>query len=160
LFFIVIKKEIEWIFGTIVDQHHVGIIHSELAEAQLSAAKCHIVSAALVKGLRLCFRTKDHHQLVALYLDIAQLPSDLRRREQLFGVENQIVSLNSHSANLLGVDEFLYLYSQQVHQPLNRQMSSLDFLCLDAHFSIRSRAQRALSFERHVSFGIKFPLDF
>src|SRR3954453_3776425 len=49
LLLVVAEEEVEWIFRIRVDQHHVGVVHGEFAEAQLPAEKRHVISAALIQ---------------------------------------------------------------------------------------------------------------
>src|SRR6476619_7605357 len=63
---VVIEIEIEWVLRVHIDQNHVGVCHSELAEAQLSSTIRHVVSTEYHRRVCLGFAPEDLNDLIAL----------------------------------------------------------------------------------------------
>src|SRR2546423_319147 len=117
-----------------VNQDHVRVCHGELAEAKLISAVCHVIA-----WLRCLHRTvpKGLHNPVSLNPDLRDTSFDVRRRQDLLRVEDQVISGGTNACNFFGADQICKLDAKQIHQSFHREVCRLYLVGMKPDLSFR-----------------------
>src|SRR4029077_1449209 len=160
LFFVSIQEEIEWVVWIHVDQDQIRIVHEQLAEAETLVLVGHVISGANIFhgfGIR---TAEDLNNVVAFNSYGDDLAFNMRRRQDLFEIKDQIVLLSFYARNFALLDQPAQFDAEEIHQTFYREMHGLDFLAVQAKFSVSGGNENPLGRERDVPFIMKLSLHF
>ena len=161
-----IEKEIERIGRIHIDQGHLSVVHQHLSKLQPIFPKSHVVS-------RRHFTPGRHWQFPAHLFAVAHLlvgqraeglndvlpfqpnrgycPVDVRGRQNLRGIEDEIVLICAQSLNLAVFDQIGDIDAQQTHQSFGGQMEGLDFLAVQADLTVGRGNETPVCFKRDIA---------
>jgi hypothetical protein len=132
---IVVEIEVERITGIHVDQNHVGVTHRQLPETKLIFAICHVIRCRhpLKPALLMANRLDD---LTVLRVYLRHLSEDVRRRQNLLWIKNQIVLFHFHALYFSGLDQIGQIDTQHIEQSFHRKMQGFDLLRVQANLAV------------------------
>ncbi len=85
---------------------------------------------------------------------------NMGRRQDLFKIKDQIVLLSLYARNLALLDQPAQFDAEDIHQTFYREVHGLDFLAVQAKFSVSGGNENPLGRERDVPFIMKLSLHF
>src|ERR1017187_3474044 len=100
-----IQEEIEWIIWIHVDEDQIRVAHDQLAKAEAIVLVGHVIPGADIFN-RLDIRTaKNLNNFVTFNSYGHHLALNMRRRQDLFKIKDQIVLLSPHTRNFALLDQ-------------------------------------------------------
>src|SRR5579871_128704 len=125
LVFVMIEEEIKRILRIHVEQSEVGVVHGELAEADIVVAIGHVVPSFPGSKRSAGNAAVFLNDVVALQPNASDLPANVRGGKDLLGVENEIIFVGGEAFDFPGIDQLGDVESEQVEQTFHRHMGSL-----------------------------------
>src|SRR4029077_20880304 len=103
-----------------------------------------------------------HHfdEVLAFDANGGDVSLNVRWRKNQAEVHDHIVAIGGDSRHLAGFDQSGQVDSESVHQPFHWKVQSLDFLCMQADFSVRSGTQSSRRLEGNISFIVELAVNF
>src|SRR6267154_4065901 len=143
-----LEIEVERVLRVEINQSKVGIRYREFSEAELRTAIGHIVSGDLERGRGCMAIFLD--DFISPHRDGTKLSMNVRRRKQFRRSEYQVIVFCAHPADFSGIDQLRDARSQQIHEPLNRQMCRLNLFTMHPNFALGSHRQRTFTLKGDV----------
>ena len=92
------------------------------------------------------------HNIITFQVNGRNMAGNPRKRQDLSGIENEIIFFCLHALDLAVLDEIGDIQPKQVHEALHGKMQRFHFLRVQPDFSVSGGAQLAFRLKTDVAF--------
>jgi hypothetical protein len=151
---------VERVGGIEVEDHQVGVVHSEFAESDAIPLEVHVIGVFfLVEGRSLFAGAKNGGDGVVCDAHCGNFSANVWWGKQSAEIHEQVVLVGIHAINFAGVDYVGQLDAKSAHDTLQRDVEGFDFFGFDAQAAVGINGESAGGFERDVTLAVQLAFD-